>query len=152
MGLLPFCTAVGGRTQRSETKHGTVAQASIPIPKPAPMRTPYSEAMRSRYRVLRRRQACVGTAASRTDGTEPECGPQSGGRHGRNPHGTSSAGAGPVTPDPGEHERDRVGFLHRGDGLPQREALAPRRSHRALGRRPDSHESVTGIDNTWNGF
>ena len=38
-----------------------------------------------------------------------------------------------ATPHPGEHQRDRVGLLHRGDGVPQREALARRRSDRALG-------------------
>src|SRR5208337_2674539 len=31
-------------------------------------------------------------------------------------------------------QRDRVGLLHRGDGLPQREAMASGRSDRALGR------------------
>jgi hypothetical protein len=38
-----------------------------------------------------------------------------------------------VAPYPGEHQRDRVGFLHRRNGLPQRETLARRRPHRTLG-------------------
>ena len=35
--------------------------------------------------------------------------------------------------DPGQHQRDRVGVLDRGAGLPERETLARRRSARALG-------------------
>src|ERR1019366_83730 len=39
-----------------------------------------------------------------------------------------------VAPHPGQHQRDRVGVLDCGDGVPQRETLARRRPHRALGR------------------
>src|ERR1035438_1584255 len=65
---------------------------------------------------------------------ESERRPQPGGRHGRNAHGSSSAGASPVASHSGEHERDRVGLLHRGDGLGRKKTLAWWRSHRALGR------------------
>src|ERR1035437_5737696 len=97
-------------------------------------RSPEEPAERLRHDRIHRRQAGAATAASRTDGTESERCPQPGGRHGRNAHGSSSAGAGPVAAHAGEHERDRVGLLHRGDGLPQRKTMAWRRSHRALGR------------------
>jgi hypothetical protein len=35
---------------------------------------------------------------------------------------------------PGLHQRDRIGLLHRENGLPEREAVAGRRSDRTLGR------------------
>src|ERR1022692_1362554 len=38
-----------------------------------------------------------------------------------------------VAPHPGRHQRDRVGILDCGDGVPQRETLACGRPHRALG-------------------
>ena len=38
-----------------------------------------------------------------------------------------------VAPVAGQHQCDRVGFLDRRDGLPQREALAAGRSDRTLG-------------------
>jgi hypothetical protein len=44
------------------------------------------------------------------------------------------AGIGPVASHSNQHERDRVGHLHRGDGVPQRKTMACRGSHRALGR------------------
>src|ERR1039458_2270610 len=49
-------------------------------------------------------------------------------------HRASFARPRTVAPHPGEHQRDRIGFLHRGDGLPQRETLACGRPHRTLGR------------------
>ena len=91
-------------------------------------------AERLRHDRIRRRQARPGAAASRTDGVESERRPQPGGRHGRDAHGPSSAGAGQAAADPGQHQCDRVGLLDRGDGLSQCEAVASRRSDRTLGR------------------
>ncbi len=52
---------------------------------------------------------------------------------GRNPHRTQAASAGPTAPDLVLHQRDRICFFHPGNRLPQRQTLARRRSHRALG-------------------
>ena len=49
-----------------------------------------------------------------------------GGRRRRSAHGASSTGSGPVASHAREHERDRVGLLHRKDGLPQRKTMAGR--------------------------
>ena len=79
------------------------------------------------------KEAGLGEAAPRADGPEPERRPQSGRRPGGDAHGAPVAGAGEAAPVPGQHECNRVSVLHRRDGLPQREALAPGRSDRTLG-------------------
>ena len=83
---------------------------------------------------LRRRQACAGPSASRVNGSESERGAQLGRRDGRNAHRSQVARAGPAPPNSLLHQRDRVCLLHRRNGLPECEALADRRSDRALGR------------------
>ena len=70
----------------------------------------------------------------RTRLRSPEYREQRLGRHGRNAHRASFARAPRNCAHPGEHQCDRVGLLHRRDGLPQRKTMACRRSHRALGR------------------
>src|SRR3989442_3194334 len=77
---------------------------------------------------LRRRQAGTGAVTSGVDGYESERGAQLGGRNGRDAHCSQIARAGAASSDLVQHERDRVCFLHRGDGLPKREAVASRRS------------------------
>src|ERR1039458_8632739 len=54
--------------------------------------------------------------------------------HGRNAHRSQVAGAGPTPPHLVLHQRDRIGLLDCRNRLPQRQTLARRRSHRALGR------------------
>ncbi len=73
---------------------------------------------------LRRGQACPGPSASRADGSQSQRGAQPGRRYGRNAHRSQVARAGPTPPDFVLHQRDRVGLLHRRNGLPQRQTLA----------------------------
>jgi len=67
------------------------------------------------------------------DGPQSQRRPEPGRRDGRDAHGASAGCAGEAAAVAGQHQRDRVGLLDRRDGVPQREALAPRRSDRALG-------------------
>ena len=65
----------------------------------------------------------AGTAASRADGAESKRRPQL--EEGMEETITMHRLRGrPSASHAGEHERDRVGLLHRGDGLPQRKTLA----------------------------
>jgi len=75
----------------------------------------------------------VAASPPRIDGFESERCPKSGRRSGRHPHGSPLACAAATTDQLGEHQPDRICLLHRGDRVPQCEALAGRRSTSPLG-------------------
>ena len=66
---------------------------------------------------LRRRQASARHAASRTDGSQPECGAEFGRGDGGDTDRSSLAPAHATAQDHGEHQRDRVGVLDCRAGL-----------------------------------
>jgi len=82
---------------------------------------------------LCRRQASAQSVASRTHGSQPECGAESGGRDGGDLDRASASRPDATAKNAGQHQCDRVSILDRGSGLPKRETLARRRPAGALG-------------------
>ena len=80
------------------------------------------------YGLLNRR------AASRTNGSQSECGAEFGRRHGRDLNRASASRSNATSQDPRQYQCDRVGVLHCRASLQKRETLARRRPARALGR------------------
>src|ERR1039458_479543 len=73
-------------------------------------------------------------ASSRTDGSQSECGAKLGRRDGGDLDCASAARPDATPEDPRHSSAERVGLLHCGAGLQERETLARRRPARALGR------------------
>ena len=87
-----------------------------------------------RSRRLCRCQASAESVASRVDGSQSECGAEFGRRDGGDLDGASASRPDATEENIGQHERDRIGILDCGAGLPQRKTVARRRPAGALGR------------------